>query len=595
MADAGQSFRGRGNGVGGSNPGASRGNASSYGNDSKAYWADQDRKAEERAARAKGERQQREQYNRQQDEQRRQEYQRKVDKAGEDFIKRYGVDSETASAASAGFASGAINVDNKDEANRTLRDILVAIRGEGKILEHDSKLKDREASGNISAGVLMAGLIRDITGLIGRAPSARTGLDLLSSGLQIEGTAVGAVGGFLAGGNSAAGAQFGKEAGAFYGSALTREIQTKTELARATAQYRAITGQQYGMQDLTRFGIDHIQGSSIAGSLAKASTRGVADNDLLATVAAKKIADLDDALIFSIEKQSRATGKSFASRASSILGVANRLHIRSGLYPDMFSQSAAMIDQAASTGVDVDSDATTRTMFELNKIGGAFAIGRPTALHNQQALAKGVANPTSAFGQATMYSIMRNRMKPGDDFFDMQVDQENAIDHPEIMKEFIDRMSISGGRNKALDKQMLYNAFSQYGLSKTSASQLYDNREQLGSMTQEEYSAMMGRGEMNRQGENLTAPQDQKIAAVTNAFTISFVDGINVIKDQWVIEMAKANTLIASEAEKTFSSMMKSLVDKILPGTPDTNDDVYERNKKNGRIKINGVSGSITN
>ncbi len=549
MPEAGQSFRGRGNGTasnaGGNSTSGAKGK--SFGNDYDSYMKDQEQKAEAAASKRK---QQREEFDRrnaqqkaEQDRARQQQEQRSGSSRGSGF-------------SSGGVSSGGIGGGDKyvkesqsGSVEKILRDILNSLRGggaEGSSEEGGGTssrrggAKRRTSEGSITAGVIAASVIRDVIGLIGRIPSAKSGFDLITPTLQIEGSAIGAAGGLLFG-QSAGGAMLGKEAGAFYGSAITREIQTKTAFAKASARYRALSGSGYNGGDLSMLGVDNIEGASFAGSMASAAGGGIGSTDLIAAIATRKIASIDDALILAMEKQSRTSGEGFSKRSSELLGVAKKLGIRSGLYADVFSQSSSMTDMIAASGANPNLAAISQTMFGLNNIGGSFAIGSPTASGNQKALSQGISNPTSPLAQAMMYSILR-RKNPNADFFDLQVMQENAANDPSIMKEFLGQMDLSGGKSPALYKQLLYNNFGQYGLSKTSTKQLAE-----AGFTPEMMTGNMSLSAMTSAASALTPRLEQQEAQATNAFIISFSEGINTLAAQWVEQMKNANEMIAKD------------------------------------------------
>ena len=75
--------------------------------------------------------------------------------------------------------------------------------------------------------VLKAGLARDIAEIIGRIPSARTGLEGISGASHLVGTSTGAILGGLFG-KSAAGALAGKVGLGFLGDAMVRHLQEQS-------------------------------------------------------------------------------------------------------------------------------------------------------------------------------------------------------------------------------------------------------------------------------------------------------------------------------------------------------------------------------
>lgn len=555
--EAGQTFSGRGNGVSGSGGGGFEEKKMKY--RTAQQRAEELRWEKEQEAKAKAEAQ-REAFNRKHDQQnsRRQESTARDRESTRNYSSSAG--------GSYGGGTSTFNASGLNETNAILRSILATLRkergvsGEGGVGEGGqpsgapSTGAARNTGQNIFTSVLRASLFKDLVGLIGRMPSAQSGLDLVSPSLSMIGAGAGAgVGRVIdlipgVDGTSTTLANLGAQGGAFYGGAITREIQTKTALAKASAQYRAISGTNYTNPNLAIFGMDNIAGATLAGGMAKSGTGAVDTNDLINTVALKKIADLDDGIIMSIEKQSRVSGRGFAMRASNAIGIARSQGIRAGLYGDVLAQQSSIAESHIMTGGGVNLNDINATMFGLNRIGGAFAIGSPTALPNQHALEQAIQTPSTPFGQATMYQILR-KMNPNADFADLQALQEQAGSNPEILRQFLKATAITGGSSPMIDKLMFQGATKQFGMTATSANQLYAGfmSGDLDSMSNEQLSKFMSSSELRAKASDLTPQLEKDMASVTNAFTISFTKGIDTIAEQWKTQMMVANEKIIAQ------------------------------------------------
>jgi hypothetical protein len=534
MPDAGQTFSGRGNGVtGGGDPRTSYRTSAQY--KAELEWERaQEAKAKDEARREAFAKKH-EQYNDRRSEStaRDREY---ASRTSSSTARNYGVNTGSGT----NFTVGSLN-----ETNSILKNILSIVKdripskGEGSDVEDSSK--NREST---FTSIMRAGIVRDTINVVSRIPSARSGLDLLTSGLQIEGSALGGAIGYGFGA-STTGAYVGREAAGFYGSALTRSIQAKDDLERATRRYRAISGGEYNVGvPATSYGYDNIQVAEMAGSMAKSGTGSVTRDNLLSTIVFKKIADLDDSIIMTLERQARQTKRHSGSVISNLFGAMESLNIRPGLRSEALAQQASITQGHLMSGGFANTSNIMETMLGLNQVGGMFAIGSATGASYQTALESAMQNPSTPYGQASMYQILR-KMNPDADFADLQALQETAGSDPKVLRQFLSSLAITGGASSSIDKLMFQTALNPFGISATGSNELYKGF-MSGNMdvSDETLRSYTLQNSSMSQASALTTRQERETAEATNAFTVSFKVGIDTVASQWKDRMIEANKAI---------------------------------------------------
>lgn len=418
----------------------------------------------------------------------------------------------------------------------------------------------KESRSSILNDILKAGLFRDLFSLIRQVPNQENGLGLMSPALSVAGGALGA--GMGAGIDAIAGAKIlgtgfgdihastfmanlGKEAGGFFGDAITRSFRVRDQYDQSFNKFRAFGGKG-GSENMSSMGFDDISVASTMAQFSKASgTAKGASGGTLAMLALSRAFGVDEGTSLSAFGMQRSGGGSGTTNMQRALGVAVAEGMDRAKFTDAIKTQTQLLQHFSESKNTVSSIDANRTMFEFNRMGGMFSLGDPRSIQNIMAVSGGLTNPNSGFGQAQNYAVLRG-LFPNADPFDLKRKEEQGLQTPGFLKGVMDQIQ-STGVSETLQKFMLKSRFGD--LSFEGVDTLFKNKGQIGSMSESELSKMLGLKEARKEAEELTSRYTKMNAEVTNAFRDDFVKGISTLSDQFVVEMGRAIELVAAKME----------------------------------------------
>ncbi len=430
------------------------------------------------------------------------------------------------------------------------------IKEERKVAQQASSYREFNKEKSVFGGVVAANLLRDLAGLIKQMPSAQTGLDLVSPMSSIAGGAAGGLTGSVIDaanikilgtglGDTQFGpilAQLGKEAGGFFGDAITRSFKIRNEFDTAYLGFRGLTGSLASAPDLASMGFDDIRVAQMMTQAARASgTAKGAGKGATGALGLSRGFGIEEGVTLEALGLQRSGAGNGMTNVQRGLGIAIGEGIERTKLGDVIKGQSSLLQQFSSVSTVANVAQANRTMFEFNRMGGMFSIGDPRSLTNISNIQNDLSNPSTPFGQAANYAVLR-RLSPGGGIFDLLRSQEQGLQTPGFLSGVMGQISglgMSGDMQKLMLKSRLPS------LSFDAIDTLFNNKDQLGSMSQGELNKMLGMGTIKDQGEDFTSRIMRNQAEVTNAFKDSFIEGIAVLKDQFINEMGLAAVEVA--------------------------------------------------
>jgi hypothetical protein len=417
--------------------------------------------------------------------------------------------------------------------------------------------------------------------------TASTGIQLLTPMARATGSAMGALGGalFLAsGGGAVAGGEFGE----FGGQSYERHVTARYGLEAARKRYRALTGGEIeGMGSFSDLGISQEQAFGTAESMSRAMRRGVTDQELSTFLGLQKGYNIEQGALSEGISGNRSDVNGVA-RMQKVLGVAIAEGLDRAKFTDAIKNSNQLVAQFAQTATHVNSDRINRLLFEFNKMGGAFSIGDPRQIERITMLNNSLANPSSPFGQAMNYSVLRGL--PGGQnasVFDLVGMQEQGLQTPGFLKGLIDRfknMGISTDLQKLMFK-------TRTGLSNPDINTIYDNSEILESMSPEQLEKLLSSNTVRKKGADNTGTLSQYEAQAQDAFVKGMIDGVFEISKQFKTEMlagikelkdALTGSVTSEDKERIYVAAVKAAFARNdMESVVKLRND-YKSNQKNG-------------
>lgn len=498
---------------------------------------------------------------------------------------------------------------------------LGGIKEDGKVIKQAGSYKENEnksLASSVFAGTLLAGLVRDIAGLTRQFPNAQTGLDFVSPAVSIAGSAVGGLGGSAADallgtkilGTGAGqtqfgviGAQMGKELGGFFGDAITRSFKVREEYDKASYGYRAFTGNEVKASNMSAMGYDGAAVANAFKSISEASGNSTTNREANAMLGLERGYGINQSTSLGAFGLERSGGGSGSIRMQKVLGIAIAEGLDRAKFTDVIKSQTALMTEFSQTSNTVNSDQVNRTLFEFNKMGGMFSLGDPRSMGNISAIQSGLSNPNTPFGQAQNYSVLR-QLNPNSGLFDLRKMQEQGLQTPKFLESVINDIGRMGG-SEDFQKFQMKGRFG--NLSYEAIDTLFSNKGNLGSMSQDQLNKMLSSGTIRNEGEENTSKLMRYTAEVSDAFRDNFLEGIKVVKNQFVTEMAAASSEIARTlleamgigekskvggVETKYDSKFRQLSGSDVSKTPNPKG-IYDANKKASAEQINELKSKL--
>lgn len=454
-----------------------------------------------------------------------------------------------------------------------------ALRGANRVFgDERSKGKDRGGESiptstiSIAMGTLLADVIKDAFKALRQTTTAGSGLDLLSPYSTIAGSIVGGGSGTLidtlAGmvgvkTNAAVfGSKTGGEVGGLAGDLVTRSFRTRDEYDQAFNRYSALTGGTLGDLGPGRMLNHHLNMGYTDADLAGASAR-------VATAQGKgKDARYNADLLLGLNRgygigegttlgamaMGRSGGGNGSANILKTLGVAIGEGLDRTKFADAITNQVSLMQQFASTSNKVNVDSVNRTMFEFNRMGGAFGIGDPRSMGKISAINSGLANPDAGFGAAMSYQVL-SELNPNGSAWDILKMQEKGLQTKGYLSGMMNK--IKGVSSSSMIQKMLLrgvNGFKKGQLSGEDIDTLFAGQGNIGSMSSAALSKSLDRYSVQSEGERLTSQVQSDTAKVTNAFKDGFMDGINVLETQFKERMSAAVDEVAKHLVHKFKA-----------------------------------------
>jgi hypothetical protein len=389
--------------------------------------------------------------------------------------------------------------------------------------------EDEKPKESMFNAVLGASIFRDLVGLIRQVPNAKMDTDLISPFSSMVGGGIGAGVGLLAGYNAAAGATVGKELGGFIGDALTRHINENLTYEISAKRARSRTGLSRSVAyDMSSIGMDWSESANFEELFATSRGAAGSADDLLRMARAGKAYNLDRGMIAGYEGLvgrmggSQGDSEGIAVNESRIITEALKRGIDQSALPDMFkSMTSLMTVMGSSRRGAADTDAL-QMILEFNKMG--FDLRDPRTMGIMSQVHSGITNPSTAFGQALSYSILREK-NPNASYLDLLIQRQQG--GSDYLSSYMSRVSEMFGGNEELATSMVAKEFGLTG-NYAAARDLVRGRGSINSLTGTELAGGNYEG-IARLAEMMTPDMEQTQARITNAFIMGATDGIQEI------------------------------------------------------------------
>jgi hypothetical protein len=431
-----------------------------------------------------------------------------------------------------------------------------------------------ESKSSILNDIIKAGLFRDIVGLIRQVPNQENGLGLLSPAISVAGAATGGIAGAaidasnlkIAGTGlgdvhaSTVLASLGKEAGAFFGDAITRSFKIRDQFDQSFNRYKALGGTDSAVNSGNRtvtfgglknssVGFSDIDVAEAMARLSATRGKGSARSEALMPLLLSRGFGIDESTSFGAFGMERSGGGRGFANIQRALGVAIAEGLDRAKLTDAIQIQTQLLQHFSESNTRVSSIDANRAMFEFNRMGGMFSLGDPRGIRNIMGVSQGLSNPGSDFGQAQNYAVLRS-LFPNADPFELRKREEQGLQTPGFLQGVMDQIS-STGASDTIQKFMLKSRFGD--LSYEAIDTLFKNKGQIGSMSRDELGRMIGTANISDEATNLTSKYTKMNAEVVNAFRDNFIEGIGVLKSQFVNEMGAAAKEVANILKDEFS------------------------------------------
>lgn len=450
---------------------------------------------------------------------------------------------------------------------------------------------DRPGQGggmSVFGGVVAANILNRLGGLAQQVPRAQTGLDLVGPGVTIGATAIGAA---IGTGFDATtlgqtefqiiGAELGSRIGEVYSEALVRTLTSREALNAARLRLGAVTGNNRAFTTAAglgreNLGLDVIQQTELAARVLSLTGRqgGIAERtyDFQALQTAF---GFDEGLVarrFALERVGQTNTTLEIAR---ILQAAEQL----GFFPstisgvtkdqttfiDLIRSQTALIEQFSQVATVADPNQALRTILEFNRVGGMFGTADPRSMGLISSINQGLATPQNDFMQAANFQVLR-RLSPGAGLFDLLRMQQQGLQTPGFLRGVIGDITQMGGGE---DFQRLMLAQRLPGVPLDAISDLFDRRDRIGEISDEELANITGQGGLqalrDRAARNVPRLARDR-AEITNAFIQGSIDGINTVAAKFGDEISRALEGAGDELKRKMNEAGTELVDEFTKG-----------------------------
>lgn len=439
--------------------------------------------------------------------------------------------------------------------NATVNKVQVSILKDMLVEMKEQKVEEgKPATGRqVFNAVLLANLVRDLAGVVRQMPNAQTQLDLLTPFSTFSGGAAGGLTGaaldlvpFIESSMAPALATVGKEVGGFIGESLTRSIRLREQFSQAEYGYRAFTGSTMNNPNLASMGYDDVAVAQRMQELARARG-GQVGQGINTALGIERGFGIDSGTITQAFQGERTGGSNAGIRMQRTLGLAIAEGLDRARFTDAIKDQNQLLSQFAQTSTKVSDDRLNQILFEFNRMGGMFRIGDMRSMAGISTINEGLANPGSGFGQAMNYSVLR-QLNPSSSIWNLVKMQEQGLQTPGFFKGTIDQYS-QMGVSEDFQKLMFKERFK---LSNEAIDTIFSNKDRLGSMTQQQFSGILGSDRISKEAEEMTPRLIRDQAEIANAFRNSFVEGIKTLRDKFEEELGLAAKEVARVLKEEF-------------------------------------------
>jgi hypothetical protein len=225
---------------------------------------------------------------------------------------------------------------------------------------------------------------------------------------------------------------------------------------------------------------------------------------------------------------------------SRIITEAMKQGIDQSALPDMFKgMTALMTSMGGTRRGSADRDAM-QMMLEFNKMG--FDIRDPRTMGIMQSVQSGLTNPSSPFGQAMSYSVLRGN-DPNASFLDLMIQRQRG--GSEFAGQMVGSISDMVGGQEDLAVPMIAQMFGLSG-NLDAARDIFRNKGTLGSLTgtQMAHADEEGIAQLARQ---MTPEMERIQASITNSFVAGATEGVTAITVMFKDRMTKMIDVMVDE------------------------------------------------
>ena len=470
-----------------------------------------------------------------------------------------------------------------------LRDML----GELKESNEESEKAKGESFLN---SLILNDLLRDVGGLLKGTATAKTEFDLITPFTSIVGAGVGAAMGAgleTALGIKAAGfgigevdyaiigAEIGAQIGEFAGEAIERHIASMEAFETAGFALRGVTGIQplrddsRFFSDMVQFGFDMTEAVKLIGETVDALGTTEQFNQQ-----AQDVAILQRGLGFRpdlINQQLRIQRMVVPGAGTALdqVSIAFEAALKEGLITEedrtLFKEIiSAQLDAAtmfSETAEMVDPNVALKTILELNRVGGMFAVSDPRSAANMSALQQGLSTPQNDFARAHSFMILRELLGPDAGIFDIKEAEAAGMQTPGFLAKMVQSIVSMSPFNEQNQLMTLKREFPD--LSYPAVRRLRAQKDVLGTMTPEEIEEEFGGGLISQRKRDFKGKAIENVsfleiarADVENAFIKGAMDGVLTVTDRF-------GHLITNKFVEAITTASQTLVQQ-LKGTKET-------------------------
>lgn len=401
-----------------------------------------------------------------------------------------------------------------------------------------------EKKRSIFSDIIKAGLLRDVGTALTQTANARNGTEIIPTMSGITGIGAGALAGFVAGGNSAAGAQIGKSIGEWAGTAMVRHLSEQSRFQGAQGRLRG-TGGGSTVEDLSYLGIDLAQSAAIREQLVRST--GMRNQGAFHLAEIMKAFSLDSGLINQYGTGTRYGGG--LVNLNTLLGTAGEKERPN--FDRIIQNQTTLTNLIAQSQLTPNTEGIAKALFEFNKVGGAFGFNDPRSTGLISTISENISSPNSPLAQAMNYSILRS-MNPELGIVGLLKEQQRGVENRDLTAGILGEIDKMGGSE---DFKVLMTA-QRFGLQNNigAAEKLFRGRGDIGKMTDEDFTSFTDK-EIRQQAEANTAPLEKSQARITNAFVTGMTDGISTVSKVFSQQMADVAVLAAAKFAEEFSGI----------------------------------------